>query len=247
MVLDIDEAKKIGAKALFDEKYKDKVRVVCMGDFSKEFCGGCHAKNTSEIGLFKIISETGVASGVRRIEAVTGEEFLNLFDETNSLVQNLSTLLKTNQGDLFAKVNSLIEEQKALVKENSSLKSSSIKNLADDIVKTKKEVNGINLITAVLNDMSADDLRKMGDNLRDKLGSGLVVLASINDDKVNFVCMATKDVTSKGVHAGNIIREVAKVAGGGGGGKPDSAQAGGKDVTKANEAVLVAEKLLQSI
>ena len=244
-ILGIEEAKKMGATALFGEKYGDTVRVVKMGDFSMEFCGGCHVENTGNIGLFKIISESGVAAGVRRIEGVTGLGVLNLLANTETTINNIAELVKANPSEVDKKVNSIIEENKNLKRELESLKgkiaNSSIGSLADNA----EEVNGIKVIAHRLDDgLDMNALRNAGDNLKQKLDCAVIVLASAADGKVNLISMATADAIKKGAHAGNIIREVAKVTGGGGGGKPDSAQAGGKDASKINDALNLVKTLL---
>ncbi|SHK05547.1 alanine--tRNA ligase [Tepidibacter formicigenes] len=243
--MSIDEAKKMGATALFGEKYGDVVRVVAMGDYSCELCGGTHLKNTSQIGLFKIISESGVAAGVRRIEAITGMSVYEYISEKENKILNICNTLKTKEDNVISKAKSLVDEVRELNKELDSIKNKVAMASVDDAV-IKKEVKGVNLILAKFEGMDMNSLRNIGDNLKDKYESGVIVLANTANDKVNFIVTATKDVVEKGVHCGNIIREVAKIAGGNGGGRPDMAQAGGKDTTKVKEALMHAKEVLEN-
>lgn len=233
----IDEARKMGAMALFGEKYGKTVRVVSMGDHSIELCGGTHLKNTAGVGTFKIISESGVAAGVRRIEALTGQAALNYYRQQESYVREASGLLKTTPDGLLKRIEALISEAKESQKEVEKLRAKMAAESAQDILSSKQEVNGVTLLSARFDELDMNGLRNMGDNLKNKIGSGVIVLATGKDNKVNFVVMATDDVVKKGAHAGNMIREIAKVAGGSGGGRPNMAQAGGKDVSKIDEAL----------
>ena len=246
-VMDIEEAKKSGAVALFDEKYDEKVRVVSMGDFSKELCGGTHVKNSGEIGLFKIISETGVAAGIRRIEGVTGFSALKYIEDKESLLGNLCDVLKCSTKDIINKATSQVEEIKNKEKEISNLKSKLASGSQDDILKNVKEVKDIKLVSGLLKDIDGGALRDLADKLRNKIEDGLVVLASVTEGKVQFVAMASKEAVEKGAHCGKIIKEVASIAGGGGGGRPDMAQAGGKKPEKAEEAIGKVEDILSSL
>ncbi len=241
----IEEAQQIGAIGLFEDKYKDRVRVVQMGDYSKELCGGTHVDNTGNIGIFKIVSESSIASGVRRIEGITGRAAYEYLIKLESDMDKISSLLKTNRNNSVSKVESIIEELKSKEKEIDSLKGKMAKSAAEEILNKKTVVDGINLIAYKVNNMDANSLRNLGDNLKERLGSGVIVLASVMDNKINFVAMATKDLVQKGIHAGNIVREVAKLTGGGGGGRPDMAQAGGKDVTKIDEALDVIPSIIK--
>ncbi|HOQ16426.1 MAG: alanine--tRNA ligase [Epulopiscium sp.] len=241
----IDEARKMGAMALFGEKYGKEVRVVTMGDFSMELCGGTHLMNTAQIGLFKIISETGVAAGVRRIEALTGQAALNYYRQQEALLHEAASLLKTNPNQISRRIKDLLNEIKENQKELEKLRAKTAGELVGDILSRKKDVEGIPLITARLDDLDMAALRNMGDNLKNKMGSGLIVLASGKDSKVSFVVMATEDLVKKGVHAGNLIREIAQIAGGSGGGRPNMAQAGGKDLSKIDEALNRTEEILK--
>lgn len=242
----VDEAKKVGAEALFDEKYGSVVRLVKMGEYSKELCGGTHVKSSSSIGSFKILSESGIASGVRRIEAITGEYVLKYIKGIENKVDEIAGILKTNKMDIINKTKSLVEENKNLEKEIDKLKSKLAMSQFDDIVKETKNINGVNIITKSIEGMDANSLRQLGDKIKDSLDSILLVLGTVSDDKVNFIAMATKDLTVKGIHAGKIIKEVSKIAGGGGGGRPDMAQAGGKDPSKINEALAKVEDLVRA-
>ncbi|KMT21300.1 alanine--tRNA ligase [Clostridium cylindrosporum] len=242
----IDEAREMGATALFGEKYGDVVRVVSAGDYSMELCGGCHVKNTSSIGMFKIISESGVAAGVRRIEAVTGKASLEYVENLENTVKEAAKALKANAKDIVKKAEAIVLELKEKDKEIEAFKAEMAKGAAGDIIESAKEIKGVKVITSVV-DLDANALRDLGDNLREKLGKSVVVLSSTKDDKVIFLAMASKDAVSSGVHAGNIVKEVAKIAGGGGGGRPDMAQAGGKDKSKVQEALSFAEKLIEDM
>jgi len=243
--MDIKSAKEKGAMALFGEKYDNEVRVVSIGDYSSELCGGTHLKNTSQIGLFKILSEGGVAAGVRRIEAITGRSVYNYMLEKDNDIQNICNLLKTKEENLSQRVGAILEENKNLAKELHEVKSKISLQSADSILESKVEIDGVNLITHKFENIDMETLRETADNLRDKLRSGVVVLANIADDKVNFVVTATKDVIDKGIHSGNIVKEVSKIAGGKGGGRPNMAQAGANDVTKVDEALISASDVVK--
>jgi alanyl-tRNA synthetase len=243
--MSIEEAKKMGATALFGEKYGNIVRLVKMGDYSLELCGGCHINATSQVGTFKILSEGGVAAGVRRIEAVTGLEALKVYKENEQALNEVAAVLKSGAADVVKKAETVVSDLKAAQKEIESLRNKLASGAADDILSKTVEVKGVKVITARMDDLDMDGLRNMGDTLKDKLGSGVVVLATGKDGKVNFITTATKDVVGKGIHAGNIIREVAKTAGGGGGGRPDMAQAGGKDVSKIDQALSIVVELVE--
>ncbi|MEW9096164.1 MAG: alanine--tRNA ligase [Clostridiaceae bacterium] len=246
-IMTIEEAKENGAIALFDDKYKEDVRVVSVGEFSKELCGGTHVSNSGEIGLFKIISETGVAAGVRRIEAFTGIRAIDYMEEKENVIKNLSHILKCGEKDIINKVNGQIAEMKIKDKEMNELKKQLASGAEDELLNNLKEVNGIKLVSGVMEDIDGDALRDLGDKLRDKIGDGLVLLGSINEGKVQFLAMASKGAVAKGVHCGKIIKEVATVAGGGGGGRPDMAQAGGKLPEKVKEAIQKGEELLANL
>ena len=244
-IMDTEEAKKSGAMALFGEKYGDKVRVVSMGDFSKELCGGTHVKNTAEIGLFKLVSEAGVAAGVRRIEALTGPSVTAYYKAQEEKMHEAAALLKTTPADLLEKIAHLQAEAKALQAENESLKSKLAKEALGDVMDKVTEVKGVKLLAASVPDVDMNGLRDLGDQLKEKLGSGVVVLASAKDGKVSLLAMVTDDAMKKGAHAGKLIKEVAAVVGGGGGGRPNMAQAGGKNPEKIDEAVAKAAEVLK--
>lgn len=236
----------MGAMALFGEKYGDVVRVVNMGGYSVELCGGAHLKNTAQVGSFKIVSENGVASGVRRIEALTGEGALKYYQNESETLKEVCSVLKTTPANMLKRLADVIKEQKDLVKEIEKLKAEMASGAADDILKNAEEVNGVKVVCAVVENTSANDLKTMGDELKNRLGEAVVVLASAVDGKVSLVAMATKGAVDKGAHAGNVIKEAAAVCGGGGGGKPAIAQAGGKDASKLNEAVAKAKEVIKN-
>ncbi|MBU5225654.1 alanine--tRNA ligase [Clostridium senegalense] len=245
-VMTIEEAKQSGAVALFDDKYSEDVRVVSVDEFSKELCGGTHVKNSGEIGLFKILSENGVAAGIRRIEATTGEESVKFVEEKNELLKDVASMLKCTEKDLLNKVQGLLQEIKEKEKEVQGLKNKLSSGLEDELLSLVEECNGVKTLVAAVKDIDGDGLRSLADKLRDKLQSGVVVLGSASNNKVQFVAMATKDVTSNGIHCGKIIKEAATVAGGGGGGRPDMAQAGGKLPEKLDEAINKAKAVIES-
>ncbi|MTL72830.1 alanine--tRNA ligase, partial [Turicibacter sanguinis] len=233
----IEEAKQMGAMALFSEKYGETVRVVKAGDYSIELCGGCHVSNTSEIGLFKIISESGIGAGTRRIEAVTGKgayQYMNSFIERFAAV---SETLKTKPALLEERVEGILDELKEAHRENDSLKSKLSHLKMKEIVNNTREVAGITVLTANLVDVDMNHLRQMVDEFKQQLSSAVIVLASAVDGKVAISCGVTPDYVKQGVHAGKIVKEVATICGGGGGGRPDMAQAGAKDATKIEEAL----------
>ncbi|SCH09098.1 MULTISPECIES: alanine--tRNA ligase [unclassified Romboutsia] len=242
----INEAKEKGATALFGEKYGKEVRVVSMGDFSIELCGGTHLKNTSQVGMFKIISEGGVAAGVRRIEAITGRSVYEYLKERDAIINEVCVSLKAKEDNLTQRASQIVDENKALAKELHEIKAKMSLQSADSILDSKIEINGVNLVTAKFEGMDMNTLRETADSLRDKLASGVVVIANIADNKVNFIVTATKDVLEKGIHSGNIVREVAQIAGGKGGGRPNMAQAGASDVSKVEEALNYAGEVIKS-
>ena len=244
--MSINDAKNKGAMALFGEKYGDEVRVVSMGDYSIELCGGTHLTNTSQIGMFKILSEGGVAAGVRRIEAITGRAVYNYLKEKEEVISNVCSNLKTKEDSLSQKVTSLIEENKSLSKELHDMKTKMSLQAVDSVLDSKLDVNGVNLVTTKFEGMDMNTLKEVADNLRDKLVSGVVVLANTTDDKLNLVATATKDAVDKGVHCGNIVKSIAQIAGGKGGGRPNMAQAGAPDVSKVDEALNHASEVLKS-
>lgn len=245
--LPIDEAKKRGAVAVFGDKYGDVVRVVTMGDYSMELCGGCHVSNTAEIGLFKILSETGVAAGVRRIEAVTGMGVLKEFYAMQDVISATADTLKCSQKDMVKKASVLMDDLKKAESQIEALNAKLAKNSEGDILNSAREINGITVVCGRIDGATVDALRNIGDDFKAKTPCGVIVLASGDGEKATFITMATKDAVAKGAHSGNIVREVAKIAGGGGGGRPDSAQAGGKDVSKIDEALAVVYTLIENL
>ncbi|MGD6841223.1 alanine--tRNA ligase [Bacillus infantis] len=243
----IDEAKAMGAMALFGEKYGDIVRVVQVGDYSLELCGGCHVRNTSAIGLFKIVSESGIGAGTRRIEAATGEAAYKLLKEQVNILSEAAALLKSSPRDVASRVDSLLGEMRQLQRENESL-SAKLGNIeAGSLVSKAKEENGITYLAAKVQAADMNNLRNMADDLKQKLGSAVVVLGSVNEGKVNLIAAVTKDYIEKGYHAGKVIKEVAARCGGGGGGRPDMAQAGGKDPEKLESALQFVEEWVKSV
>ncbi len=244
-VMDIEEAKKSGAMALFGEKYDQKVRVVSMGDFSKELCGGTHVSNTSSIMLFKILSESGIAAGVRRIEALTGNAVLEYYKKQEALLQEASRALKANSGEILEKISHLQEEVKTLQSENESLKSKMAQGSLGNVMDKVVEVEGVKLLAAKVEGVDMNGLRDLGDSLKEKLGEGVVLLAAVNGGKVNLLAMATEEAQKAGAHAGNLVKAAAAIVGGGGGGRPNMAQAGGKNPEKADEAVKAAAEILK--
>ena len=236
----IEEAKKLGAMALFEEKYGDVVRVVQAGDYSTELCGGTHLKSTAQAGLFKIISESGVAAGVRRIEALTGKGALEYYGHVEEKLENIASVLKTTPQESLRRVETISAELKAALKEIEQLKAKLASSSFDEVLAGAVDVNGIKIATGRFDQLDMDSLRNTCENLRSRVGSGVVVLGSAFGDKVSFVAMATKDAVERGVHCGNIVKEAAKAAGGGGGGRPDMAQAGGKDTSKIDKALRLA-------
>ena len=244
-VMDIEEAKKSGAMALFGEKYDQKVRVVSMGDFSKELCGGTHVKNTSSIMLFKIVSEAGIAAGVRRIEALTGNGVIEYYKKQEAMLHEAAKALKAQPAEVAEKITHLQAEVKSLQSENESLKSKLAQGSLGDIMNQIVDVKGVKLLAAKVEGVDMNGLRDLGDQLKEKIGEGVVVLAAVNGGKVNLLAMATDAAQKEGAHAGNLIKGVAAIVGGGGGGRPNMAQAGGKNPEKADEAVKAAAGILE--
>ena len=215
-----------------------------MGGYSIELCGGAHLKNTAQIGSFKIVSENGIAAGVRRIEALTGEGALAHYQAQEEEIRTLSALAKTSPDKLVARVEQLLAEQKELAKELEKLKAKMAGGAADEMLNKKVEINGVAVLAAEVKDMDGNAMRTLGDQLKNKLGSGIIVLAGEAGGKVSLIVMATDDVVKKGAHAGNIIKVAAGVCGGGGGGRPNMAQAGGKDASKIGEALEKAKEVI---
>ena len=244
-VMGIEEAKKSGAMALFGEKYGEKVRVVSMGEFSKELCGGTHVANTSQITLFKIVSESGVAAGVRRIEALTGNNVIQYYRQMEENLHQLAKTLKTTPAELSDRAEHLLKEVKELQSENESLKSKLAQESLGDVTDQVTEVKGVKVLAAAVDGVDMNGLRDLGDQLKEKLGEGVVVLASSMGGKVSLLAMATPGAMEKGAHAGNLIKAAAAIVGGGGGGRPNMAQAGGKNPEKIGEAIAKIPELVE--
>ena len=242
----IDEAKKTGAMALFGEKYGDTVRVVQMGDFSSELCGGTHVKNTSNISAFKIVSESGVAAGVRRIEALTGAGLIAHFNQVEETLKEAASLLKVSPADVVKRITALQEEVKTLSKENDKLKAKIAKAAAGDVTSEAEDVNGIKVLVKALSGVDMNGMRDLGDEAKQKLGEAVILYATENDGKVNLMATATEGAIKKGAHAGNLIKEVASLVGGGGGGRPNMAQAGGKNPAGIPDALKKAKEVIIS-
>ncbi|MFP3152993.1 alanine--tRNA ligase [Lachnospiraceae bacterium ZAX-1] len=244
-LMSIDEAKKTGAMALFGEKYTDEVRVVKMGDFSSELCGGTHVDNTAVIVAFKIIAETGVAAGVRRIEALTSNAVFAYYGQLEHTIEQATKLLKTTQNGLVDRLEHLMAEFKQLQSEMESLKSKANKGALGDVMDQVTEIEGVKLLAVSVIDVDMQGLRDLGDQLKEKLGEGVVVLASAKEGKVNLMAMATEEAIKRGAHAGNLIKAIAGKVGGGGGGRPNIAQAGGKNPEGIKEAIEASRKVLK--
>ncbi|NRG28204.1 alanine--tRNA ligase [Bacillus circulans] len=244
---DIDEAKAMGAMALFGEKYGKVVRVVQVGEYSLELCGGCHVDNTSAIGLFKIVSEAGIGAGTRRIEAVTGQAAYQQLTDQIHLLKEAANKLKTSPKDVVTRVDSLLTEVKQLQRENESLAAKLSNIEAGNLVDQVKLVNEVPVLAASIPNVDMNNLRTMADELKQKIDSVVLVLGSVNEGKVNIIAGVTKDLMDKGFHAGKIVKEVASICGGGGGGRPDMAQAGGKDPSKLNEALEFVQEYVKSV
>ncbi|MDE7029722.1 MAG: alanine--tRNA ligase, partial [Lachnospiraceae bacterium] len=244
-VMTMEEAKKTGAMALFDEKYGETVRVVSMGEFSREFCGGTHVRNTGDITAFKIVSESGIAAGVRRIEALTGDNVFAHYRQIEDELAAAAKAAKTTPANLQEKIEHMMAEIKALQSENESLRSKAAKEALGDVMNQVTEVKGVKLLAAKVDGVDMNGLRDLGDQLKAKLGEGVVVLASAVDGKVNLVAMATDSAMSSGAHAGNLIKGIAGLVGGGGGGRPNMAQAGGKNPEGIDKAIEAAKSVLE--
>lgn len=243
--MSVEDAKKAGAMALFGEKYGESVRVLSMGDFSIELCGGTHVKNTGVISGFKIISENGVAAGVRRIEALTGKGVTAYYKQLEAQLEQAAKALKTVPGKVHEKIEHLLAEMKALQSENESMKSRLAKDALGDVMDQVREVKGVKLLAASVQGVDMNGLRQLGDQWKEKLGEGVIVLASELEGKVNLMVMATDEAMKKGAHAGNLIKGIAALVGGGGGGRPNMAQAGGKNPTGIPAAIEEAAKVLE--
>jgi alanyl-tRNA synthetase len=243
-VMKLDEARKLGAMALFGEKYGEEVRVVTVGDqenpYSREFCGGTHLTHTSQASQLRILSETGVASGTRRIEAVTGAAAYALSKSEKEILDAACASLKTTEDQLVRRIRAVMADMKALEKELSNLQEQNSAGLAETIANKAEVISGVSVVVAKVDVEDADTLRTTADQVRDHFSNGVVLLATETSGKLLFVAMATASAMAKGIHSGNIIRETAKASGGGGGGRPDMAQAGGKDTAKLADALAAA-------
>lgn len=245
-IMTIEEAKKSGAMALFGEKYGDVVRVVCMGEYSREFCGGTHVGSTGAIRAFKILSESGVAAGVRRIEALTGQGVFDYYENLEKKLEEAAKTVKATPATLQEKLEHLMAEMKALQSENEALKSKAAKDALGNVMDKVVTIKGVKMLAANVADVDMNGLRELGDQLKEKLGEGVVVLSSVRDGRVNLISMATDAAMKSGAHAGNLIKGIAALVGGGGGGRPNMAQAGGKNPAGVEAAIAEAAKVLES-
>ncbi|MFR2892409.1 alanine--tRNA ligase [Peptoniphilus grossensis] len=240
----LNEAKEMGAIGLFEDKYHEEVRVLSMGDYSRELCGGTHVSNTSEISMFKILSESGISNGIRRIEAITGPAVLKYLNELKDEQEEIARELKSNKEEILQKIKLNIKSLKEANKEIEKLEHDMAKDQIADIMSSVKNKNGINYVIKKFEGVDVNTLRDLADEVRNKVGSVVVLFATVNDGKLNFVCAVSKDLVEKKIAAGKIIKEIAKVAGGGGGGRPDMATAGAKDINKVGEALNKLSELL---
>ena len=244
-VMSLEEARRSGATALFGEKYGSTVRVVKMGDFSAELCGGTHLKNTAGAGTFHILSEASVASGVRRMEAVTGLRAAALARENAAMLSAAASLFKAAPPELLSRIDGQFAEIRELKKTIEQYKARESSGSAGAILEKAKDVGGLHVATAKLKDTDANALRTMGDALRDKDSAVVALLASVNGDKISYLCVCGKDAVAKGVKAGDVIRKVTAVTGGKGGGKPDSAMGGGNDLSRLEESLALLETIVK--
>lgn len=243
-LMPIAEARATGAMALFDEKYGDIVRVVSMGDFSKELCGGTHVSNTSEIQFFKILSDSGISAGVRRIEALTGSNLIRYYEDQSKMLRDAARELKTEPSEVSVRISHLLQEVRDLHSENEKLKNKLANESLGDVADRVQEIGGVKLLAAAIPDVDGGELRNLGDQMKEKIGEGVVLLASAKNGKVSLVAMVTGEAQKKGAHAGNLVRAAAKIVGGGGGGRPNMAQAGGKNPDAIPELIKQAPELL---
>lgn len=245
MELPIAEAKKLGATALFGEKYGDVVRVVKMGDHSLELCGGTHIDNTAKVGLFHITAEYSVASGVRRIEAITGREVLDQFDRVELLLAKVADKLKVNPGELLRKAESNMQEIRSLKQSIDSMKDQLFAGEADRYLFAAKDIKGLKVVTATNSKLEAGDLRKLGDFIKDRYPNAVAVLAAIQEGKATLLAVCGKNAVARGIRAGDLIKKVTVACGGSGGGKPDSAMGGCKDLIKLDNALATVDDFVQ--
>ena len=234
----------MGAIGLFEGKYQDQVRVLSMGDYSRELCGGTHVSNTSEISMFKILSESGISNGVRRIESITGPAVYEYLNNLSAKEEEIASELKSNKDEIIQKIKLNIKNLKEANKNLEKLEHDLAKDQISDITGDVREKNGIKYVIKKFDGVDVNTLRDLADEVRNKLGSVVVLFAAVNDDKLNFVCAVSKDLVDKKIAAGKLIKEIAKVAGGGGGGRPDMATAGAKDLNKVEEALNKLDELL---
>jgi alanyl-tRNA synthetase len=246
--LPIEEAKKRGAIALFGEKYGDTVRVVDMGEgFSVEFCGGTHLDNTAKAGMFKIIGEASVAAGVRRIEALTGKAVLQFLNDRQHIIADTAAALKTSPNELLSKVEQTMVEIRDMSKKIEKLNGKLASMQMVDLFNVSRDIKGVNVVAAKLEDVTPEILRSMGDDIKEKAPNMVAVLSGINGEKINLLCVCGAEAVKKGAHAGKIIKEVAKIVGGGGGGRPDSATAGGKNIAKLEDALEAVNNIVDAL
>jgi alanyl-tRNA synthetase len=238
-------AKEMGATALFGEKYGDQVRVVIIGNFSKELCGGSHVPTTAKIGLFKIVSEAGIGSGIRRIEAVTGYGALEYIRTRDEIIFNTTAMLKARPEEVVTRLDNLMEHVKEIEQELAAVNTKLAKTAVQELLADITDIGGVQVVAGQVSSADMNSLRNVADMVRDRLQCGVVILGAVNQDKVNFVVMATSEAIAQGIHAGNIVKEVAKVAGGGGGGRPDMAQAGGKQPEKIIDALNIGIEVIR--
>ncbi len=243
--MSLEEAKKKGAAALFTEKYDARVRVIEVENYSNELCGGCHVDNTSKIGMFKILHESSVASGVRRIEAVTGEGVYRQLKVQEALISETAETLKVQKDNILKRIEEILADQKDQAKAIESLKSKLAGDVVTDLLDAAETVKGVPMVLENLGEKDMDEIRKVGDGLKEKMDSGIIVLGARNNGKANFIAIVTKDLIQKGLKAGDIVKVGAKIAGGGGGGRPDMAQAGGKNPEKIEEALAAVKSYVE--
>jgi alanyl-tRNA synthetase len=241
----LNEAKATGAVALFGEKYGENVRVVNIGDYSRELCGGMHVGNTGEIGLFKIISESSIAAGIRRIEAVTGKKALAKINHKGEILERLYSILDTQENTIIQRTEELIQQLKSLRKEAQKAKKESAQEYSSNLIANAREISGVKIVTEIIEGVEVEDLRKTADSLKKRLGSVAIILGTTENGRVILVTALSKDLIKKGLNAGNIAKDMAKIVGGGGGGRADMAQTGGRSPNKINEAIDLAFKIIR--
>jgi alanyl-tRNA synthetase len=241
----LNEAKSTGAVALFGEKYGENVRVVSIGNYSHELCGGTHVGNTGEIGLFKIISESSIAAGIRRIEAVTGKEALTKISHKGEILERLCNILDTQENTIIQRTEELIQQLKSLRKEAQRTKKESAQEYSSNLIANAREISGVKIVTEIIEGVEVEDLRKTADSLKKRLGSVAIILGTTENGRVILITALSDDLVKKGLNAGNIAKDMAKIVGGGGGGRADMAQTGGRSPNKINEAIDLAFKIIR--